>query len=246
MLNNYYFSYYSVDSTIHKMNPTAKIITLVLTIITLFFNNYKPILLIGILLVALIILSKIPIKNYLKIVYSFRYIFMIIIIICAITKISLISCVLIIAKIIILLEEIMLLTYTTSPIEIANGVENVLKPFNILFIKTGKMTMKIMLAIKFIPVLLSNADKVFKSQSSRGYDYEYKTMFGKLIVIIKSTPHIYQLSLIQIRQIKLNMLLKMYNGNKIRTNLNKNKIGIFDFIIISINIANILINIIGI
>ncbi len=137
----------------------------------------------------------------------------------------------------------MLITYTTSPIEIANGIENILKPFNILFIKTGKLTLKIMLTIKSIPIMLATTDKVINSQASRGFDYYYKTIIGKIIIMLKSFPSIINITKIQVGLVKQNMLLKIYNGDKIRTNLNNNKLG--NITIILVYILNFLFNIIG-
>lgn len=245
MLNNNYFQYYPIKSPIHNLNSTAKIIIFILSFISLFM--YQKMFLVVLLAITGIqlLLSNVPIKYYFKIIYIFRYLFIIIVLICAALNIELTTLLLLIIKIIVLIEMIMLITYTTSPIEIANGIENILKPFNILFIKTGKLTLKIMLTIKSIPIMLATTDKVINSQASRGFDYYYKTIIGKIIIMLKSFPSIINITKIQVGLVKQNMLLKIYNGDKIRTNLNNNKLGLLDITIILVYILNFLFNIIG-
>ncbi len=246
MLNKYYFSYLYFDSIIHKMNSAVKVLIFILSILSLLINNNITLLVVGIILIAKLFLSKVPLLYYLKMTYIFRFVYVIVIIICAIFNVPLSICLSTIAKIIIAILELMLLTYTTSPIEIADGVDVLIKPFNIFFIKTGRLTLSIMLGIKYIPILLSNANKIFQSQSSRGFDYSYRTSLGKFIVIIRSIPQCIYMSGVQKKQIRLNMLMKLYNGNKVRTKMSYDHIGFYDLFLLSIVLINIILYFVGV
>ncbi len=245
MLNKNYFQYYPIKSPIHNLNSTSKIVIFILSILSLFVYHEMFLMVLLSITGIQLLLSNVPTKYYFKILYIFRYAFIFLVIFCALLNIELTICILLMIRVAILIEMIMLLTYTTSPIEIANGIDNVLKPFNIFFIKTGRITLGIMLLIKSIPIMLSTTDKIINSQASRGFDYFYKTIIGKIIVIIKSAPSILKNTKIQVSNLKQNMILKLYNANKIRTNLNENKIYVLDILIILVYVLNFIFNIIG-
>lgn len=232
MLNNNYFNYFPTNSRIHRINPTVKIIIFLFSILNMFINDEKNMVIFLIIVFIMIAISRIPLTHYLKMVYVSRYLFLIIILICAPLGISIKDCLLIIVRVATTIEVLSILIFTTTPIEIADGIDNIIRPFNILFIKTGKLTLSIMLTIKFLSVMLSETDKVLTSQASRGFDYFYKTIIGKLIVIIKSSKTIIKHSKLSINKIKINMEQKLYNANKIRTKFIEKKVGYLDMAII--------------
>ena len=233
MSNDYMFAYYPTTSLVHKQNSTTKVIGFILLIIILFIPNLNFTIAVSIITLVSCIFSHVPLKNYIKINWTFRYLYILMIIVFAVFNLPLTICLETIFKIIILFTNLMLLTYTTSPIEISNGVENIIKPFNIFYLKIGKLALKICLLLKFIPICLNVTSNIMNSQSSRGFDYKYRTNIGKLVVITKSLPQIIRRSLLNKNIIKFNMETKLYNCNKVRTNFNSNKISSFDIIILA-------------
>jgi len=246
MLNKNYFTYLSINSLVHSMNSTAKVIILVLSLMSLILLQEINLIIFSIIIFMYMILTRVPIMYYFKIIYIFRYIFVLFILICALFYVPLTVCFITIVKIILLLESVMIITYTTSPIEIANGIDNTINPFNILFIKTGKLTLFIMLKFKSIPVFLSVTEKIFSSQASRGFDFIYRTIIGKIFVFIVSVPAIIRKSMLEIKQIKTNMKLKIFDGNKIRTKYHENKVSLIDVLLIFIICINIIFYIFGV
>lgn len=246
MLNNNYFNYYPINSKVHQMNYTVKVIILLMTIISLFFISNLALVILFIITLAYLILTNVPLSNYFKIIYIFRFLYLILILFCAFMQISLFDCLSLLIKIVLLIESIMILTYTTSPIEIASGIDNIINPFNIFFIKTGKFVLIIMMSIKFIPISLTVTDEIINSQASRGFDYYYKTIIGKLYVIAVSFLNIINKSLTQIRQVKYNLDIKLFNYDKVRTVTNYKKVRITDLLIIFIILINLILSIMGI
>ncbi len=237
MLSNNYFSYFPINSKIHRLNPTIKLLLLLFSIINLFISEEINMVMFLIIIFFMILISRIPLTHFLKMIYVSRYLFLIIILICAPLGVSIKDCLLIISRVSSTILVLSIVIFSTSPIEIADGIDNIIKPFNIFFIKTGKMTLSIMLAVKFLSIILIETEKVLISQASRGFDYYYKTIVGKLIVIIKSSKTIIKRSKIAIEKIKVNMEQKLYNANKIRTKFVDKKIGYLDmFLIVSATI----------
>ncbi len=245
MSNDYMFSYYPTKSFVHKQNSTTKIINFILLILIAFIPDIRIVSIAGTIMIVIAVFSNVPLKNYVKINWTFRYFYAIIIIVFAIFNLPLTICLEIILKVIIILTYLMVLTYTTSPIEIANGIEKIIKPFNVFYFKIGKLALKISLFLKFIPICLNVTQNITNSQSSRGFDYRYRTVFGKIFVIFKSIPQIFRLSIQKKNIVKFNMEAKLYNCNKIRTNLNSNNIHVFDIITILILLSLIIIYIFG-
>ena len=238
MLSNNHFSYFPIRSQINALNPTIKIILFIFSIINIFINDQINTIIFLMIIFFIILLSKIPIFHFLKTIYVARYLFLIVILICAPLRISIKDCLMLLVRIASFLEVISILIFTTSPIELADGIDNIIKPFNIFYLKTGGFTLKTMLAIKFLPVMLSETDKILKSQASRGFDYLYKIIIGKLIVIIKSSKTIIKQSMMTINKIKINMELKLYNPNKKRIKYNEKKVGYLDMFILITIICN--------
>ncbi len=234
MLNNKIFSYYPIQSIIHKQNSTCKIITLILLIFLVSLINHVMTVIVLFLIIIISFLSKIPFNYYLKINFMMKYFYLLLIIIFAFLFISLTDALTIILKFIIIFNYIIIITYTTSIIEVANGVENIVKPFNIFYLKIGVISLKIMMMLKFVTIFLSSTNDVIISQSSRGFDYNFRSSLAKIFIIIKSFPQIYRISKIKKNIIIKNMESKLYNYNKIRTNLNYNPISKFDIISLSL------------
>lgn len=242
MLNNYLFTYYPVLSKIHRQNPTIKIINFILIIIILCFSNTGVTALIIIFVLLVCLFSKVPLKNYLQVNWTFRFAHIFLILIFAFLNLPLSLCLDLIIKFVISFTYLMLLTYTTSSIEIANGVEHIITPFNIFYLKIGKLSLRICMFLKFIPVCLDTTHNILNSQSSRGFDYHYRSSFGKMLILIKSIPQIIRISHLQTNNIRENMELKLYNCNAKRTNLHHNWIQSLDVISTTILIVIIIIN----
>lgn len=242
MLNNYLFNYYPITSKTHRQNPTIKIINFILIIIILFFSNNIITLLMFLLIIITCCLTKIPLINYIKLNWSLRFIYVILIIIFAFFKLPLSLCFDVILKTIIIFTYLIILTYTTSSIEIASGIEKIIAKFNIFYFKIGQLSLKICMFLKFIPVCLDTAHNIFNSQSSRGFDYHYRSSFGKIYIIFINLPQILRISRLKINSIRNNMDLKLYNCNAKRTNLHHNWIQSVDVMSITILIIIIIVN----
>lgn len=89
-----------------------------------------------------------------------------------------------VTRIVILITLSSLLTLTTKPTDLNNGLEEVMKPLKKLRVPTNEIAMMIAIALRFIPTLLDEANKIMKAQSSRGVDFTEGTLRQKVTQII--------------------------------------------------------------
>ncbi|MDD2496583.1 MAG: energy-coupling factor transporter transmembrane component T, partial [Desulfitobacteriaceae bacterium] len=183
MINNITIGqYYPARSLIHKMDPRVKIISVFIYIIALFLaNDYFSYLVVTLFSLAVVILSRIPLKTMLKglrpilifvLLTAFLHLFL--------TEGTEIwrwrflkvtiegrdNAVFMTLRLILLIGMSSLLTYTTTPIALTDGLERILKPLKKIGVPAHELAMMMTIALRFIPTLLEETDKIMKAQVS--------------------------------------------------------------------------------
>lgn len=233
-------NYYLKDSIIHKLNPTCKIISLLLSIITVVFaNNLIDYILVFIFILSLMLLSKIDMKIYLKNIYTLRVFIIFIIIINFIFTIDIISTIYMVLKLVYLVLLSAILTLTTPPMEITYGLERCLRVFNKI-LPVRSIALSITLALRFIPMLTMQAERVIKSGTLRGIDFNggIKTKLKSISLLF--IPMLY-LSLKKADSLADIMEVRLYNYGLSRTNYRINKRGVNDIILLILNVVILII-----
>ena len=179
---NSFGSYYPVNSTIHKLNPVIKLINFIITIVLLLATSSTHITcFMLVFVIIMMMLSYVPIKYYFNTFYSLRYLYLILAFVCAYFKVSLELYLIYVAKIVILVEHLNILAYTTSPSESIYGIEKFLNVFNFLYLNVSKIAFKINSSLRYIPLYMAVKYKTLKSSSSRGITYSSINIFKKMI-----------------------------------------------------------------
>ena len=191
--------YYRTDSFIHKLDPRTKIIGAFVLIIDLFiFKNPIAYVLAAIYLLSIIKLSKVPFKYILR---GLKPIILLIgfTVVCQImfnksgdlllnTKFIRIysegvySAVFLASRIVLLIIGTSMMTYTTTPNQLTDGLERIMKPLKVFGLPLHDIAMIMSIALRFIPILLEECDKIMKAQMARGADFES----GNIIVRCKN------------------------------------------------------------
>ena len=191
--------YFPGNSPIHKMDPRTKLLLLVGYIVALFTaGNYLTYGLCLGFLVTVIAISKIPPKTILTgmkplifiliftgilnlfftpgetVIVSFWGI--------TLTLEGLVRAVFMVARILMLITATFLLTYTTSPIALTDGLEALLSPLKKIHLPVHELSMMMCIALRFIPTLIEETDKIISAQKARGADFET----GKLLDRVKA------------------------------------------------------------
>lgn len=188
--------YYPTGSIIHRLDPRVKIFfTFVFMISVFLIDRYFAYLIAGIFLLTLIKMSKVPLGFVLKgikgILYLIIFTFVINIIftqgdtvlfkygLLTITKEGLDFAVFMALRLFFLMVGTSLLTLTTSPIELTDALEKIFSPLARFGFPAQELAMMITIALRFIPTLLDETDKIMKAQMARGADFESKNVISR-------------------------------------------------------------------
>ena len=226
---NSFGSYYPVNSTLHRLNPIVKLINFLITILlvilsqSIYINGF-----ILVLVFIMMLLSFVPFKYYFDSVYSLRYVYILIALICFYFKTSLEVCLMYMGKVIIVVEYLNILAYTTSPSESIYAIEKFLSFFNFLYLPVSKAAVKINSILRYLPLYLTVENKAFKASSSRGIDYTNMNIFKRTKVFFKVSSNVRRLTNYHNKQIAECSELRLYDIKKHRTNYRTNNVGFYD------------------
>lgn len=240
--------YFDTNSFVHKLDPRTKLILLVFVIVFIFVaQNSLALSLVAILIFLSMILSKVPIKMYLK---NLKAILPIIIFtmlinlfynasgkvlvsfwVLTITTGSLYRALYMAARILLLIIASAELTYTTTPNDLTDAIEKLLSPLRFIGLKNAVHTLAMMMtiALRFIPTLIEETQKIMNAQKARGADLEN----GKLIERIKALiPILIPLLISSVRrayELAEAMECRCYNGGEGRQRMKQLRYQAKDF-----------------
>lgn len=248
MLNDFTFGqFFPINSKIHNLDARTKLIATLLAIVLIFLtkNIWALIFtLIGIL--SVIFISKIPFKMYLK---NLKFILPIILLttlinlfyikdgkllidfyFIKITDYGIYRSVFMGIRVVLLILVSAVLTYTTSPNDITDGLERLFSPLK--FIGLGKVvhtiTMMMTIALRFIPTLIEETVKIMNAQKARGADFENGKLTSKIKAVI---PILIPLLISSVRRaydLAEAMESRCYNGGEGRTRLKQLRFTLLD------------------
>ncbi len=206
--------YYPVSSIIHRLNAISKIICTLLFLIILFMVNDLIFLTLLITITLLmVLLSKVPILLYLKIINSLKVLIIFIILINFIFNIPFIISVISIIKIVLGVIYTIMLIFTTTFEEINYSLERILNPLKRLKLPVKQMVLALSLCLKFIPLIFMQAEKILKSQASRGIDFKHSNIKGKILALSSMLLPMFILSLKRADDIADTLELRLYDIN---------------------------------
>ncbi len=231
MLNNSVMigRYYPITSKIHKMNPLSKIICTIIFILLMFLSNHLFFAgLITGFVILIVLMTKVPLKTYWQALKHLKILIIFIIIINLIFKVDFKVTIMMVTRLVLIVLYTSVLTLTTPPTELTYGLEKFFTPLRLIGIPVNKMALSLSLAIRFIPTIIDQANKIMKSQTCRGIDYTNSKIKDKLIGIKSLMLPMIIHSFKKADALALSMELRLYNINKKRTNFRMNKWGFFD------------------
>lgn len=211
--------YFPTQSKLHYMNAFIKMICLLLFMITIaYIKDALALFLVLVVLVMMLLLSKIPLWNYLKVLKSLFSLILFIILIALFSRDSLWLTFISIMKISIGVLYTNMIVFTTTPSELIYGLELLLKPLKFFKVNPSKLAMTISLALQFIPSIFIQMDKVVKSQASRGIDFHYEKWDGKIKALSSMIVPILYLTIKRADELADAMSVRLYDMNGARTN----------------------------
>lgn len=230
--------YYPINSLVHKMNPLAKIICVLLFVIMSFFTfdlRFNALLLV--LLMLMICNTKVPFDIFFKTILSIKWLLLFILIINLVVGSNLEVTIITMFRLIFVVLYTSILTLTTPPTEITYGLEKLFSPLKIIGIPVNKMALSISLALRFIPTIIDQGNKIIKSQASRGIDYYNSNLKGKILSIKSLIIPMFVLSIRKADDLADSMEVRLYNVNNKRINFRQNKWGFYDTFVVLLHLG---------
>ena len=239
--------YYPVDSFVHRMDPRLKIIFLIAYITAIFLaKNFWGLGACLFVLAAIILASRVPVRKVLR---SVRAVVFLIVFtsllntlfyrgdtvywswwIIRITKEGLIFSAFLVVRLLLLVTCSSLLTYTTTPVALTDGIESLLTPFKWIRLPVHELALIMSIALRFIPILMDETERIMNAQKARGADFETGGLIKRVRAII---PILIPLLLSAFRRaddLGDAMDARCYMGSKNRTKYKKLRFGWRDFI----------------
>ena len=228
--------YFPGNSLIHRLDPRTKLLALILFIVTIFVVQGAAPYAVCIAWLGLIIaVSRIPLKLILK---SLKPIAIVLVFtgvlnmlytpgtvlvrfwIFKITKSGLENAVFMVLRISLLVAGTFMLTYTTSPIALTDGLESLLSPLKKLHAPVHELSMMMAIALRFIPTLIEETDKIMSAQKARGADFETGSLMQRAKALVPLLVPLFVSAFRRADELATAMECRCYHGGEGRTKLN--------------------------
>lgn len=229
--------YFPGTSFLHKLDPRAKILGTLIFIVAIFCANSLPSY--GVVTVFVIVnfaISRLPIKLIAK---SLKPLWIIIIFtmgihvfstpgdiiwqygIFHITREGVYQGCLMTARLVFLIVFSSLLTYTTSPIALTDGIEHLLNPFKRVGVPAHELAMMMTIALRFIPTLLEETDRIMKAQTARGANFTSGSLWQRGKNMIPLLVPLFVSAFRRAEDLATAMEARCYRGGEGRTRMNE-------------------------
>lgn len=242
--------YFPGESLLHRADPRVKIVlTLIFMIAIFLINTYMGFLITTLFILSIIIVSGIPLKYTLKGIKPILFIIIFTSIINIFTikgttifKIGFINISYegldtvgkLVFRLSLLIISASLLTLTTTPILLTDGIEKLLEPFKGIGVPFHEIAMMMTIALRFIPTLLEETDKIMKAQASRGVDFDSGNIIERAKSFIPILIPLFVSAFRRADELATAMEARCYRGSQGRTRMKQLRISKVDFIIITI------------
>ena len=237
--------YYPADSVIHKLDPRVKLFGTLIYIISLFvFKGLPAFILAAIFLVVLIKLSKVPFSYMVKglktivLIMLFAAVFNLFLTpgtklvsfwIFTITYEGLRNAILMAIRLTYLILGTSVMTLTTTPNELTDGLEKALAPMNKIHVPVHEIAMMMSIALRFIPILVEETDKIMRAQMARGADFETGGVIQRAKNMIPLLVPLFVSAFRRANDLAMAMEARCYRGGAGRTKMKPLKYANIDY-----------------
>lgn len=227
--------YYPEQSVIHRLDARTKILGTLLYIIEIFLvNSFAGFGLVILALGVLIGISRVPVRFIFKGLKAVVFIILLTFVLnlfmfdgtvlwhwkfLTITYEGLYRSCFMALRLILLIIGTFMLTLTTKPMELTDGLEKLLKPFNRLGLPSHEIALMMSIALRFIPTLLEETDKIMKAQQARGADFESGSLIQRVKNMIPILIPLFVGSFRIAQDLALAMEARCYHGGVGRTRM---------------------------
>ena len=238
--------YFPGNSFIHRLDPRTKLIMLIVYIVALFVAvscvSYAVMLA---FLIGCIAISQIPPKSIVRgmkpmvMILAFTAILNLFMTqgetvlvkfwIITITLEGVVRAIQMMVRILMLITGTFLLTYTTSPIALTDGLESLLSPLKKLHLPVHELAMMMCIALRFIPTLIEETDKIMSAQKARGADFETGKLMDRVKALVPILIPLFISAFRRADELATAMECRCYHGGEGRTKMKLLRYSRLDF-----------------
>lgn len=239
--------YYPVQSFVHRMDPRLKIIFLIAYIVAIFLaSNFYGLAACTLVLIFAVAFSRIPLRKILRSMKGILFLVIFTAVLNAffyqgstvyaswwifrITKEGLIYSAFLVLRLFLLVMCSSLLTYTTTPVSLTDGIESLLTPLKWVRFPVHELALIMSIALRFIPILMDETERIMNAQKARGADFESGGLFKRVGAIIPILIPLLLSAFRRAEELGDAMDARCYMGSKHRTKYKKLRFGWRDLI----------------
>ena len=227
--------YYQTDSVIHKLDPRVKLVATIVFIISLFLiDNFIGYIIAAAFFFFFLKLSKVPFRYMIKGMKSIVLLLMIAVVFnlfltpgeplisvwkLTVTKEGLRFAVMMAVRLVFLIIGSSLMTLTTTPNNLTDGMEKLMSPLKKLHVPVHEVSMMMSIALRFIPILLEETDKIMKAQIARGADFESGNLIKKAKSLVPLLVPLFISAFRRANDLAMAMEARCYRGGEHRTKM---------------------------
>ncbi|HEX2937383.1 MAG TPA: energy-coupling factor transporter transmembrane component T [Ruminiclostridium sp.] len=234
------------ETAVHRLDPRTKIVLTIAYMVGLFCSfNAASLLFACVFMLIISIISKIPLRLVLKglkpiipiviitsiinamyipghVLFSFYFI--------KVTYEGVRLAVFVTVRLIFLIVGTSMMTYTTSPIALSDGIEELLSPLKKIKLPVHELSMMMSIALRFIPTLIEETDKIMNAQKARGADFESGNLMQRIRALLPILIPLFVSAFRRAEELALAMDCRCYQGGEGRTRLRRLRLGKVDYI----------------
>lgn len=227
--------YYQTESVIHKLDPRVKLSATICFIISLFVvKSWIGYLLAAVFLITMIKLSRVPFKFMVKGMKAIVFILLITVVFnlfltpgetlvsvwkLRITKEGVQIAVMMAVRLSFLIVGSSVMTLTTTPNSLTDGMEKMMRPLKLFKVPVHEVAMMMSIALRFIPILLEETDKIMKAQIARGADFESGNLVKKAKAMVPLLVPLFISAFRRANDLAMAMEARCYRGGDHRTKM---------------------------
>lgn len=239
--------YYPINSPVHRLDARIKLLLTLLFVIGIFFiKSYFGFMLTTAVLIAIILVARLPMMSVLKSVRAIIFIVLFTAIlnlllikdgevlahweIFTITKKGVDTTIKMVLRLVLLISGASLLSLTTTPVQLADGLESIMSPLKLIKVPVRDIAMIMSIALRFIPTLFDETNKIISAQKARGASFDTGGLFARVKALLPVLIPLILNSFRRADELAFAMDARCYNATDKRTKMKKAKIGFGDIV----------------
>lgn len=248
MLNDVTFGqYYPAQSFVHRLDPRIKILALIGFIVLLFVaDNFYSLFAVALLILVTVAFSRVPVKSILRSVKGIMFILVFTAVlnlffhsgeklllewwIIRVYLEGVIYTVFFVLRLFLLVMVSSVLTLTTTPVSLTDGIESLLKPLTYIKFPVHELALIMSIALRFIPTLIDETNRIISAQKARGADFESGNVFKRIKAIVPILIPLLISAFRRADELGDAMDARCYTSSKSRTKYKKLKFGWRDLV----------------